>query len=329
MYINRIFELSKLMDQERFQKIFDKVRKQSGCLERNGEEYIDHSLDVEGVTVIYRDTQYKKKIKILVNSGAILGSNGTDPDKLIRRLDKCIGRYFGYQYKADDFILSGMIMTVDVNVGEREKVAAYLKVLRRIGRVKGFSPIKYDCFDEDSSFCLEGNSNGVEFMVYDLERAIMGQFHPKEIKKKELRGVIKRAEDILRIEIRLSRPKAIHNYTDAENATLQIIELSEKCQDIFLHILTKIIPYEGFYKKDKAVDIIWENIKDNRLRRRMLRLVALIPEKKSLYLAQKAMNYRNIEKVMEAFAEINVSPVTISKRQDVQYLKNIYRYLKE
>ena len=96
-----------------------------------------------------------------------------------------------------------------------------------------------------------------------------------------------------------------------------------------LHILTKIIPYEGFYKKDKAVDIIWENIKDNRLRRRMLRLVALIPEKKSLYLAQKAMNYRNIEKVMEAFAEINVSPVTISKRQDVQYLKNIYRYLKE
>ncbi len=208
-------------------------------------------------------------------------------------------------------------------------MAAYLKVLRRIGRVKGVSPIKYDCFDEDSSFCLEGNSNGVEFMVYDLERELMEQFQFKGIKKKELRQVMKRAEDVFRIEIRLSKPKAIHNYTNADNTTLQIIELSEKCQDIFLHILTKIIPYGNFYKKDKAVDIIWKNIKNIRLRRRMLRLVALIPEKKSLYLAQKAMNYRNMEKVMEAFAEINVSLVTISKRQDLQYLKNIYRYLKE
>ena len=329
MYINRIFELSALMNHERFQKIFSKVRKWSECLERNGEEYIDYSLAAEGVTVIYRDTQYKKKIKILVNLGVMLESNVMDPDKLIRRLDKCIGRYFRYQYKIDDFNLSGMIMTADVNVGEREKVEVYLKVLRRIGRVKGFSPIKYDCFDEDSSFCLEGNSNSVEFMVYDLESVLMEQLYSKGIKKKELGQVMKKAEDVLRIEIHLSKPKAIRNYTGAENATLQIIDLSEKCQDIFLHILTKIIPYGNFYKKDEAVGIIWENIKDGRLRRRMLRLVALIPEKKSLYLAQKAMNYRNMEKVMESFAEINVSPVTISKRQDVQYLKNIYGYLKE
>lgn len=327
MYINRIFELSTLMDHERFQKIFDKVRKRSECLERNGEEYIDHSFAAEGVVVIYRDTQYKKKIKILVNSGVMSGSNGIEPARLIKRLDKCIGRYFGYQYKVDDFNLSGMIMTANINVGEREKVAAYLKVLRRIGRVKGFSPIKYDCFDEENSFCLEGNSNGVAFMVYDLERALMEQFHSKGIKKKELRQVMKSAEDVLRIEIRLSKPKAIRNYTDAENTALQIIDLSGKCQSISLHILMMIIPYGDFYKKDKVVDIIWENIKDSRLRRRMLRLVALIPEKRSLYLAQKAMNYRNMEKVMDAFAEINVSPVTISKRQDIKYLKNLYTYI--
>lgn len=59
----------------------------------------------------------------------------------------------------------------------------------------------------------------------------------------------------------------------------------------------------------------------------MLRLVALIPEKKSLHLAQKAMNCRNIEKLMEEFAKIDISPVTISKRQDVKCLKNIYKYL--
>ena len=61
----------------------------------------------------------------------------------------------------------------------------------------------------------------------------------------------------------------------------------------------------------------------------MLQLVTLIPEKKSLYLAQKAMNCRNIEKVMEEFAKINLSPVTVSKRHDVQHLTNLYSYLVE
>ena len=56
----------------------------------------------------------------------------------------------------------------------------------------------------------------------------------------------------------------------------------------------------------------------------MLRLLALIPEKKSLYLAQKAMNCRDIEKVMEGFAKINLSPITINKRYGVKYLKNLY-----
>ena len=59
----------------------------------------------------------------------------------------------------------------------------------------------------------------------------------------------------------------------------------------------------------------------------MLRLVELIPKKKSLYLAQKAMECRNMEKVVEAFAKINLSPVTIGKRHGVKYLKNVYAYI--
>ena len=116
-------------------------------------------------------------------------------------------------------------------------------------------------------------------------------------------------------------------YADKEDISAQIITLSEKCQDIFLETFVRIIPFGDFYKKGKAEEIIWAEIKDNRLRRRMLRLVALIPEKKSLYLAQKAMHCRNMAKVMEAFAKINLSPVTISKRHGVRYLKNFYECL--
>ena len=104
----------------------------------------------------------------------------------------------------------------------------------------------------------------------------------------------------------------------------QIITLSEKCQDIFLETFVRIIPYGDFYKKGKAEEIIRTEIKDDRLRRRMLRLVALIPEKKSVYLAQKEINCRNMKKIMEAFAKINLSPVTISKRQNIGHLTDLY-----
>ncbi len=59
----------------------------------------------------------------------------------------------------------------------------------------------------------------------------------------------------------------------------------------------------------------------------MLRLIALLPEKKSLHLAQKALNCRDVAAVMEAFVKINLPPVTISKRHEVKALDNIYSSL--
>ena len=59
----------------------------------------------------------------------------------------------------------------------------------------------------------------------------------------------------------------------------------------------------------------------------MLRLVELIPEKKSLLLAQKALNYRRIDDVMDMFAAIDLSPAIISKRQDIKKLDNLYKYM--
>ena len=58
----------------------------------------------------------------------------------------------------------------------------------------------------------------------------------------------------------------------------------------------------------------------------MLRLLDLIPEKKSLLQAQKTMQCRRMDEVMDAFAKIGLSPVTISKRDTVQCNKNLYQY---
>lgn len=327
MQINQIFELTLTLDNDKFHKVLDKVISREGYLEETKEGYIDQSLAPKGIIVKYRDSQYKKKIKWIVNPRLVLDCDTPDPDKLIRKLDKRIGEYFGYKYRMDDFDLSGMILSSDINVGNRESVSAYLKVLKRIGKVKGFSPSSYDCFDENDSFCLDGNSNGIEFMIYNLEKTLTEQLRETETDRKRLRLIIEESEGILRAEVRLTKPKAIKSYTDTISLTEQIKDLMKKSGDIFMDTFVHVVPFGAYYKKGKAEEIIRGEVEDIKLRRRMLRLLELIPEKKSLYLAQKAMNCRNIEKVMDGFTKINVSPVTISKRQDMKHLKCIYDYL--
>lgn len=327
MYINQIFELSMVLDNDKFQKVLNRAYDKNDYLDENGKEYIDRSLESKGIVVTYRDSQYKKKVKLMVNSRLLLDCNKPDPDKIARKLEKQIGEYFDHKYQIEDFTLSGMILSADIDVHNRENVLAYLKVLQRIGKVKGFSPSNYECFKNIDSFCLDGNSNGIDFLLYDLESYVEKRHREARDGRKKLKWLLKESEGILRVEVRLTKPKAIRDYTDAAEVGGQIEEMLEKCKDVFLDIFTRIIPFGDFYKKNKAVDITQSEIEDSVLRRKMLRLIALIPEKKSLYLAQKVMACRNMEKVMEAFAKINLSPVTVSKRQDVKYLKNIYEYM--
>ena len=323
MYINQFFELTMTMNHERFHKVFRHAYGKMKCMENMEDEYIDRTIEGKGLTVIYRDSQYKKKIKLIVNVDRLLDGNKPDPDRILRKLNKRIGEYFEYMYTLDDFFISGMKIAVDINVGTHNDVEAYLQVLRRIRRVKGFSSVRYECFENVDSFCLEGNSNGIGFMAYDLER-LYRQLNENDIKHKKLKSMIRESEGILRAEVRLTKTKTVRIYADKEDMSAQIITLSEKCQDIFLETFVRIIPYGDFYKKGKAEEIIRTEIKDDRLRRRMLRLVALIPEKKSVYLAQKEINCRNMKKIMEAFAKINLSPVTISKRQNIGHLTDLY-----
>lgn len=329
MHINQIYELSMILDNEKFHRILNWAHKRTGCLEEKDGEYVDQSMAAKGMAVAYRDSQYKKKVKVVINSGRVTDYDKTEPDKFLRKIDKRIGEYFDHKYNVEDFSLSGVTFVTDIDVDSRESVSAYLKVLRRVGRVKGFKPVVYEYLEDIDNLCWEGNSNGISFLLYDLEDMCKRQFGERKSKVKKCRETIEGTEGILRAEVRLMKPKAVRSYTDKIDIRKQIADLMKNRNDIFLEIFAKIVPFGDFYKKDKAVEIICGEIGEERLRRRMLRLMTFIPEKKSLCLAQRAVEYRNMEKVMRTFAEINVSPVTISKRQDVKWLKNVYEYLVE
>ena len=60
MYINQIYELSMILDNEKFHKVLRRANKRIGCLEEKDGEYVDRSMAVKGVTVAYRDNIRRK-----------------------------------------------------------------------------------------------------------------------------------------------------------------------------------------------------------------------------------------------------------------------------
>lgn len=80
-----------VLDSKRFHQVFKHAYNKDGHMENREGEYIDQSLEEKGITVIYRDSQYKKKIKLIVNIGRLLNGCEFDADKITRKLNKRIG----------------------------------------------------------------------------------------------------------------------------------------------------------------------------------------------------------------------------------------------
>lgn len=289
IYSPHTFELLLILSTDNFNKWQSKAYERSEGKHRvypkNG-IICDDALKNKGVKIEYHNKTYQKKVKFIVNPTKVLGGddvkklwkpNNDNISKLLRKLKEYIDSYFDSKYKLNDFKLTRIDFTVNIDVGDRNNVSAYIKVLRNIGKVKGFGP-KYDKDDEeinhDLSFDLIGNSNGVEFTAYD----------------KEAESRQKAAKGILRVEVRLKRQKAIGKYTDETAASKQIKYLAANSRDIFLDTFTDVVPCGNYYKKKDAVKLIEDNISKQKHREKMHRLIELIPKKKSLYLAQKEMN---------------------------------------
>ena len=328
MYTNITFELTMLLDSEKFDELFN--RPQNRLSHSAGNKFYDETMADKGILVTYHNKQYKKKVQLTVNTNVML--SGDEPDecnaeKLVSKLEKHVNGYFNSIYSLDDFDISKMHLSTDIDVQSRAKVSDYIRILKHIGRVKGFSPSRNCEIGKYIGFCLDGNSNGINFRIYNLERHLKERAKEETSEHKELNTLANKSVGLLRVEVKLVKLAAIRACTDRLVTSDQIEQLCGKGQKMFLNVFRHIVPFGDFYKKENAVEIIRKEVTDVKMRRRMIRLVALLPEKKSLMLAQKELCYRQIDDVMAEFAEIEVSPVTISKRHDVKMLENIYKFM--
>ena len=292
--------------------------------------FADEAIASDGIRVEYHDYLWNRGgcIKLIVNPSKVLGGDDipklwkpTDRNikALLHNLKANIKRYFDANYKLNDFKLTRVDFTVNIDVGSRENVFNYIRILHNLGKVKGFTP-KYKksnkWIDKALSFDLQGKSRGFEFSAYD----------------KEAQSGKKEANGILRVEIRLVNVK-----TKGGTTSEQIKLMSKASEEIFMKCFRQVVPRGDHYTKKQAIKFIEDNIanfvpnkreRENTLSR-MQKLIELIPVKKSLWIAQKALEYRDIDRIMTTFAELNISPVTISKNMKLKSLKSLYFYLED
>lgn len=281
--------------------------------------FTDETFLSEGIGVKYYGDSKRKKITISVRPCMLMGKNVVTDEiwkpseknitLLLEELELFVNSYFCTEYSLSDLQLSLVSAATDIVLDSQKQVADYIALLHNLGRIKLFSLIKYDDNGDkagDNFFGLSGNTNGAEFRVYGMK-------HDRRV---------------LRAETRLTTKNLIRAYAAANNTAKQIRNLARESDNVVMDTFGYIVPKGAHYKKKKADKLIKERVSDGRLRKKMLKLVELIPIKKSLHLAQKALNAWDIKDIMKEFGKINVSPVTISKRSDCKELKSLYDYLR-
>ena len=288
---------------------------------------VDRTYEDEGVLVIYRNRQYKKTIRLIVRVNALAQDDTRNIDKLLRKLKKRVSSYFGSMLSLEDFTLSDVSLCTNIEAGSKVNARSYLKVLKKMGRIKGFSVVDHDGIDGNSYYSLEGNSRAIDFVVFDLESIMRQRLESTDLDKRYANEMVRDYEGILRAEVRLKKPREILAYTNEVDTADQISALVENDSKIFMDVFARIVPFGAFLRQDKALEVIRKADQDSAMRRRMARLLILVSQKKSLRLAQKEMKCRNVEGVMEAFAKINLAPVALSKRHDLKFLRNLYEIM--
>lgn len=133
MYINEIFELTRAVNSDEFDRLIARVR--DNLEEEEGEEYADRSLSRKGVTVIYRKSRYKKKVRLVVNTAFLFKEKEYDSGKIVQQLEKRVAKYFGDRRSLEEFVLTEAVLMTDFRMEYPEDVLAYLRLLRRIGKV--------------------------------------------------------------------------------------------------------------------------------------------------------------------------------------------------
>lgn len=290
-----------------------------------------------GIRVVLKKHDKKPYLALIINPQIVL-DNGNYVDlipsadefeRAYKTADRMVREFLGDKFALDKLTLCRADFSVNVNVGSRENVKTYIKLLNdKTGVRKGYRIVGRKCkkYDKEKGYIIDNKNLGISFSVYDKEAQL------KDIGKPEQAA---NAKHILRIEYQLKRHGAVKEFAGEEGTNLdKLLRLIYTSHVFIYNMMRSVVMDCTYYTLDRAKSIVKSRIENNKLQQRMLDWLCYASDKHSVQLGQKALVKNNskispryINKMVQAFEDIDVNIVTLSRKYNIQEMKSIIKYL--
>lgn len=288
----------------------------------------------KGIRVVIKKTKLGGYLKFIISLNDLLGTDDKlsliDPHHIQEALnsaDTMLTGEFGEGFSINDMELSRVDYCINVNVGSSENVRAYINLLYRCDKRKGYKVIGLECpdFDSTKGYTARNDIAGTEISFYDKQK----QLEQRQYDDSE------RASGILRIELRLTKSKAVKERTEGcINNHERIAYCIGNSRREILGVVRQLIPDGDYYTMKEARAIVRKSVKSQKLRERMLEMLKLTKKLGSIRLAKKEIRDKDpkikheyFNMMMEEFENIGVNPVVLDKKSGVSTLPNLFTFL--
>lgn len=249
----------------------------------------------------------------------------SDFNNAICNLNRIIGNWFE-GFSIDDFKLSRIDITKDIQGIPENIIQEYIRIMRRMVMYNGFklnsrlenNTVGFRCED---SFNALNESKGVEFVVYNKSRAALDQNYKADD--------IEFYRDTLRMELRCSR-RFIRKNTKKEMTTSEILAFIYSKREKFMRGTFDSLFMYGtracFLQKGRLKKAVSFIIKGKKRREKMLNLINVLSRSNKSVLSNALDRICSSDeaksKLINYFEESGVSPLTISDTE-IPFMQSI------
>lgn len=250
-----------------------------------------------------------------------------DCEKCLKYVDAMLQELDISSVDKNSFYIKRVDLCYNFRLSSKEDAAEYLELLQ-----KGLYPYKFNRMTEYSlsgrreiptknSFTV--HSSNIEFAVYNKYLQLSDEdykYPPEEIKE---------AEGMLRVELRIKRPKVRHcknkyKLDHEEDFLYCISQISEN--EIFRY-LKMCFGTGKFLKLKYARKVIDGSNCKNKTKKDLYELLDMVKGKHTLQDAKIQLGPIEFPKRMKKFEELGISPITLSKRSKHSEFENPIYYI--
>lgn len=170
-----------------------------------------------------------------------------------------------------------------------------------------------------------------EGSYYISNKSTIINFYDKSDERLKKKGeVVESAKDILRLEVQCKKGKtnAMKYKYDFDVKYLGYFLSKELSTETLVNYYYKTIGTGDFYKLDKAIEIINNSGNTLGTKEKLINVLKEVNKSRSIWKARNDTSYskERFNHYLKLIRELGVNPVTIPRRWEVDYLKNINIY---